>query len=415
MTESTVLRTILVVSLTATSLRAQPKAQPVKAPVATSIENVELVAAGTDHVRFEVHAKVTAARSVTVTRIRFEEMRLGDIPFYLAPMDRRLQLKSGQAIELPGIGMTVYFRDMDSLSPLMDIIRNGEIRIRGRASAELDLNLIERIGARQWKGRADFPIDDAMPVSLPGGIAGRTAAVFALNAAQTALGMAGSALNGLRASQEKWNGELKTDFSESLLNIESSYKLLTAEGQTIEVSSRALGFRISEDRILVTGEGAEPWKYDGDTTALLQSGKVTLVADSRNLSAWPVGAPADSAGSLANGLLQIERVATPEQPGAALRDTDSNYAIIRISAGESRRKAIPTAQSTSGQSWDRVAVFKLDTNGAAETILGPAHRQDNRLIFDTPVDDEAFGSPVIVPGGVIGIVQDERSGMILPR
>ena len=93
MTESTVLRTILVVSLTATSLRAQPKAQPVKAPVATSIENVELVAAGTDHVRFEVHAKVTAARSVTVTRIRFEEMRLGDIPFYLAPMDLRLQLK----------------------------------------------------------------------------------------------------------------------------------------------------------------------------------------------------------------------------------------------------------------------------------------------------------------------------------
>ncbi|HEX4136384.1 MAG TPA: hypothetical protein VHY84_17350 [Bryobacteraceae bacterium] len=411
------IKTIFVASLATASLWAQPKTQPAKPPVTTSIENVELVAAGTDHVRFEVHAKVVATRSVTVARIKFEEMRLGEIPFYLTPIDQRMELKSGQAALLPAIAMTIYFRDLDSLEPLEEVVRNGEIRVHGRASADLDLSLIEKLALHKWSGHADIRIDNPIAVSLPGGVAGRTAAMFALNAAQSAIGIAGSTLNGLRNSQQKWNGELKTDFTESMLAAEASYKLLTSEGQTIEMSTRGLGFRVSDGRVLLTGEMAEPWKYDADTMALLQSHKATIVEESRNIAVWPPDANIEKAASLANGRLQIEKIATSAESAivpVAKRDTSSNYALLRYTGDEDKREAIPLEQSRAEQTWDRVAVFKLNSDGKTETIFVPARRQGDRLIFDTPVDDETFGSPIIVPGGAIGMVQDEHSGMIIP-
>jgi len=416
----TTFKCFFVATLAAASLWGQPKIKLAKPPVTTSIENVELVAAGTDHARFEVHAKVTALRSATVTRIRFEEMRLGDIPFYLSAIDQRLELRSGQVLTLPAISMTVYFRDLDSLGPLLDIVRNGEIRVHGRASANIDLNLIEKLALHEWSGHAEIPIDNAIPVSLPGGAAGRAAAAFALNTAQTALGMTGSALNSLRTVQEKWNGELRTDFAGSLVVVDSSYRLLTTDGQTIEVDNRGLGFQVAGDRILITGEAAEPWKYDPDTVALLEARKAAIMEESRSLLVWPVDGNAENGASLTNGRLQFERV-TSVQDGdtnagvrAAKRDTDSNYAVLRLTRDEDRRKEIPEVQSSPGQSWDRVAVFKLNSDGTAETVFVAAQRRGNRLIFETAVDDETFGSPVIVPGGVIGMVQDEYTGVILP-
>ena len=421
-----ILNTIVAASLAAASLPGQQGNQPAKPPVVTSIDSVDLAGVGTDHVRFEVHARATATRGVTVARIKFEEMRLGDIPFYLSPIDQKLQLKSGQAAALPSLGMTIYFRDLDSLAPLLEVVRSGEIRIRGLARADLDLNLIEKIALRKWSGHADIPIDTTVAVSLPGGFAGRAAATFALTAAQATLGVAGSVLNGLRTSQQKWNGELKTDFTESLVAAESNYRLLTNEGQTIDVTTRGLGFRISEDRVLLTGEVAEPWKFDVDTAALLQSHKATIVEESRNVLIWPLGGKPENSASFANGRLLVEKIATAQQSEivpegnrnpsvpVARRDTDSNYAVVRLTKDEDKRKAIPSAPSEAGQSWDRVAVFKLNADGMTETIFVPAHRQGNRLTFDMPVDDETFGSPVMAPGGAVGMVQDERSAMILP-
>jgi hypothetical protein len=411
-------KTILQVNLAVLSLHAQTITGNARPVMVTSIDGVELVAAGTDRVRFDVQAKVTANRSVVATSIRFGEMRLGDIPFYLSPINQRLELKAGKAMALPTVGMTVYFRDLDSLTPLEDFMRTGEIRIRGLASVDLDLNLIERL-AHKWSAHADVPIDNTIAVALPGGIAGRAAATLALNAAQSAIGIAGSALNSLRVTQQKWNGELKTDFTRSLVTAESSYKLLTSEGQTIDVTSRGLGFRVADGRILLTGEMAEPWRYDEDTAALLISQKATLVGESRDIAVWPPDQLVESAASLANGRLQAEKTdggggSAAAPAGVSKRDSHSNYALFRLAGDSQKHEAIPVAQSREGQTWDRVAVFKLNSDGKTETIFIPAHRQGDRLIFDTPVDDETFGSPIIVPGGAIGLVQDEHSGMILP-
>ena len=91
------IKTIFVASLATVSLWAQ-SSSPTRQPARDNLDpdRLELVAVTSDHVRFDLHARVTATRNITVTRIRFEEMRLGEIPFYLSPVDQKMSLKSGQ-------------------------------------------------------------------------------------------------------------------------------------------------------------------------------------------------------------------------------------------------------------------------------------------------------------------------------
>jgi hypothetical protein len=63
------------------------------------------------------------------------------------------------------------------------------------------------------------------------------------------------------------------------------------------------------------------------------------------------------------------------------------------------------------ETFERVAVFHVTTAGKLEVILLPAHVRDGRLTLDSPVDDSAFGSIVVGPDGIVGLVQDERSAM----
>src|SRR5580698_2386530 len=167
-TSMNTIKTMIVASLATASLWAQSNTQSANPPVTTSIDRLELVAITSDHARFDLHARVTATRNITVARIRFEEMRLGEIPFYLSPVDQKMELKSGQEAMLPAIAMTIYYRDLDTLEPLEEVVRNGEIRVRGRADADLDLSLLEKLALRRWSGHANVPIDDRIEVSLPG-------------------------------------------------------------------------------------------------------------------------------------------------------------------------------------------------------------------------------------------------------
>jgi len=55
----------------------------------------------------------------------------------------------------------------------------------------------------------------------------------------------------------------------------------------------------------------------------------------------------------------------------------------------------------------------VDEDGKLEILSTAAQRHDNRISFTDPIDDRAFGSLLIDHAGAVGMVQDERSGMIL--
>src|SRR6185437_6126492 len=161
--------------------RQAPAAQPV--PVGIVIDSVELKDVSTDRVRFEIRSHVTADRKLKIKRVRFEHMYMGSLPIYLSPIDERMELEKGISAVLPRVPVTIYFRDLDSLEPLQQVLREGKATVTGKARIDLDLNLIEKVLSGQKDVHADIPVAISTPVEVPGGSLGKTAALTTLRAA----------------------------------------------------------------------------------------------------------------------------------------------------------------------------------------------------------------------------------------
>jgi hypothetical protein len=187
-----------------------------------------------------------------------------------------------------------------------------------------------------------------------------------------------------------------------------------------------LGVRLSPDSVLLTGEALEAWKYDPDVALALETNSARLIAESTTLTLHCDGLRRE-APSIANGGLRVEHVASKQetvlmQDGAtrvrvrlAKRETDSNYALVRLVQEQSdvAGQSLLFATRPQRETYERVAVFHVTTAGKLDIVFLPAHLRGGRLVLDSPVDDSAFGSIVMGPDGIIGLVQDERSAMLL--
>jgi hypothetical protein len=70
-------------------------------------------------------------------------------------------------------------------------------------------------------------------------------------------------------------------------------------------------------------------------------------------------------------------------------------------------------------SWEKVAIYRLNLDPntgkpSVEVVRLSAHRDGLGIHLDESVDPSFFGSPIVVPEGVLGIVQDEQAGAFLP-
>jgi len=406
-------------------LLAQPTITDDRGPlVQVTVDRLEFAGISADNAHFQLFTHIAAFRNTRVKRVRFSGMRLGDIPFFMEPMEEHIQLKAGESTAAPPIPVTIYFRDLDSLKAVEEAIRSGEMQVSGRARAELDLGLLERAAVWQWSGRADVALSGKLPVEAPGGDIGKAAAILAVRGAEAALPAAGSTLSQLRGQGAMRGRDVKDAYSHWLVVADSKYSLIMEDGRKINLSASALGIRVSDDLVVLTGEELEPWKYDPDVALALSNG-AKLVPEARDLTIKFDGARGD-APALSNGGLHIERSAAQLESvlvqddekrirvQVAKRDSNSNYALIRIvhAEGGSLQTGLFSSQTMPGN-YERVAVFHVTTGGKLEVILVPAHARNGRITLDSPVDDSAFGSIVVAPDGIVGLVQDERSAMFL--
>jgi S1-C subfamily serine protease len=98
------------------------------------------------------------------------------------------------------------------------------------------------------------------------------------------------------------------------------------------------------------------------------------------------------------------------------RDSSSDLALLQITQPDSKLPALQTADNPSVTEWNSVAVFRFrdgvsGSSAEPELIVVPAKRDGTRIQLGELVDSSAFGSPIVAPEGVIGIVQDESSGV----
>jgi len=393
------LKVLLAAILAVPTLMAAQTPDTRPAPLTVSLDGVDLKDVGSDRAHFQVRSHITAARKLKVKDISFSHMRLGGVPIYLGPTE-----------------------------PLAQAIRDGQTTVTGEVRAHLELSLIDRIAMRDLGPRATLPIDLTIPVTVPGGSTGKTAALAGLRAAQIALSVGGSALGRLREKQKTWDSELRTRFEPALLVTEARYSLRTKDGQQVDFNVRGMGFRISDDKFVVTGEMIEPWQYDPDAAAVLKANDATLLRENYDLLVWPAGETLDpnSARSIMHGQVVIEHIA-PKGENAYTsvdgkrtkikilkRDSDVNYAVLRFTKPEDKGTAVSSGPAVSGtQNWDRLTLFRADDAGKLELVPVPAHTANGRIVLDDSIDDRAFGSLLISEDGAVGMVQDEHSAMMM--
>jgi hypothetical protein len=395
-----------------------------KGPLTVAVDHVTLKDAEPDRVHLDVEAHVTASRKMKIKRIRFEHMRLAGIPVFLAPVEDEVVLEKDVPQAMPEIPLTVYLRDVHSLDPLIAAVRDGQARVQGQGRAELDANLLERAAAGQWTVQADMPIDMTAPVEVPGGTVGRTAVLGTLAAAQaaTALGSV-FGLGGGRASDSSLSR-----YEPMLLVAESRYTLELKDHQRIDVTVRGMGFRVSEDRFAVTGEMLEPWRYDLDAATAIQKHDAKVVEGSADLRVWPAGEAMDAstARSLAGGQIEVvkkpggtERTRVPEGEGSkeirlARRDANGNLAVLRFKRDSDKGTGVMLADDDTRHagSWEELTLFRVGTDGKLERLTTPARREDESIVLGDPVDDSAFGSVLLAGDRAVGMVQDERAGVV---
>lgn len=421
--------TLIIVASAALPLQGRQAPAAPADPVGVAIDSIDLKDVSTDRIRFEIRSHVTADRHLKIRRVRFEHMYLGSLPIYLSPIEDRMELEKGVSAVLPRIPVTIYFRDLDSLEPLEHAVREEKATVTGKARIDMDLNLIEKVLSRQKDVHADIPISISTPVQVPGGMLGKTAALTTLRAAQFALNLGGSALHALRQSQKSWEEKLRTQYVPSVVIAESRYSIRLTSGEQADFIVRGLGFRITEDKFVLTDEIYEPWKYDTEVATALQTHKASLIDENRDLLVWNSSEPLDpnTARSLSRKTIHEEHHS--DQSDAAhvpsddksvkiklsKRDSDSNYAVFKFTRPEDKGTPIQLAADVvlHSQNWDRLTMFRIDDEGALELISMPAHRTNDRVVLEDSVDERAFGSLLISPDGAVGMVQAEQSGMIL--
>jgi hypothetical protein len=215
-----------------------------------------------------------------------------------------------------------------------------------------------------------------------------------------------------------------------------TYAVKDTKGMEVPLTWTGVAFRLSPTQIVLPYEALEAWSFDPDISTALQSGAYNLEPDTFRLSVWSSGQAAPSPLTTDGGLqlgkqlhaapptLQVTAQVMipthsrlPQKGRLDVRTSSRNIAVLTATEA---LPAIPSARIASDPPpprWDAVALLRFPRLGSGtltpEVILTSAYLDNGRIRFAVNVDSSVFGSPIIAPNGIIGMVQDESSGIPL--
>ena len=364
------------------------------------VSQVEFAGLSPDRIQFALRPRMVMSQSASIREIHFSETYLGSIPVYVPPILENIEVRASETIERRLV-VTIYFRDLQSLEELRRIIEDGRAVAKGKAVAEVGLNFLQSLVLWSRSALAPVTFSQEIPVAFPGGAFTRLGALGLLRTAEAAASV-------VDAGREHLGLTPANPYADSVLQAVARFQVEDKTGarQTIEVRGNAL--RTGDRGLITVRELAVPWEYDADLTMAIATGRVKVVKDSFDLSAGPL--------SSRQGEIRMVRQAKPAVEYTKMRHPAAGNKAIRVAPRASGSNLVywelQTARPSmlkfdvTSSTWDRVAVFR-----GTELIYLRARRDGNRIVLDDPIDSRAKGSPLIAAGGVIGILQDERSAL----
>jgi hypothetical protein len=325
---------------------------------------------------------------------------------------------------------------------LRQMLEKQTVHVQGQIVAAVKMSFLEKLALHTEHPRVLLPLAQDVPVAFSTSPFARQAALGILTVIE--FGMQGRvvARKDLPGFESPWVHDLKAQAKTNLLQVETSYELKEHDASYPVVFDQ-LGFRLASGVAITTAEARSPWEYDPEFLTRIKSGDAKIVKDKVEIQLLPA-----SKGAGDTPLLLSHRDFTMEVRGNADKDKDSlivqqsqkgqpdqrnDFAKISV-----RRRAslnaltvvvlhtppaggftIAPAAIVQRDSWEKVAVYRMvpDSNsgkGIIEVVALSARRDGQAIRLDHPVDPSFYGSPIMVPEGVLGIVQDEQAGAFLP-
>lgn len=396
------------------------------------LASLQIAAVARDHVTLRLIVQMTSPRAIHVTGIEAEEVHLNGLPLFVAGWHRDVRLAAGQPTLLPQpLSLTLYDRDWRAAQSFKQAILDGHATLSGLLRVEVSPQGLIHLLVRNVQ--VETHVNQQIPLDVPGGKLAREAAVSALTAIVSTAEWLGGEFSSFSSSD---TSALQRGVAGRLV-LGQSHFILHAPAGDLSWSCSGMGWFIQGNRILVPASLVEPWRYEPDIASAMAS----LPEDHRHtdfdLTLWSTaGSSARSASAAAGDAhewrlshhdFSVLRVAQAEThrvyvPTSGARGKTQSVQIARLQgAGDLALLAcshcnrpnyplLPAAPRASAAEVNGSLVFRLTRDPAsgqmrAETLTVPLQGSGPARQLAQPLDASAWGSPVLGPTGVIGIVQ----------
>ena len=414
--------------LAATAGLAQPTPQPA-AISSLQVKGISMVEIDTNHVRVSVNLTLVPAQSATLKDLRLCSLRLNGLPVFASPLDQEIVLKKDVSTALPPLYITAMFRDLNTVEPLRKMVEKQRVHLQGELMAAVQLTFMEKLALHTQHPEVAIALSQDVPAQIGSSPFERSMALGILSVIDAGLQANGGKV--VPGAAPAWIGELDKLAQTDLFEVESSYALTQGDSSYPVLSDR-LGFRVASGKVVTTAEALEPWRYDTEFLGAVKSGGMKLIKKSQEIQLLPLDPNGSILKQSAKDFTVEARGNAEENPITAVSPSYGEVVVLRRAAPSSLAVislhdavaqpglAVAPAAVAAKDSWEQVAVFRLRLDSetrkvkSVEVLQLGARRDGKGIVLTEPVDSEVFGSPIITPDGVIGMVQDEQTGAFLP-
>lgn len=393
------------------------------------VKEINVAELDTTHVKLIVDLTLTPTQTATLENLRLFSFHLNGQPVFASPLNQEMVINKGVTTALPPVYITALFRDLHTTEPLRQMIENQSVHIEGELVADVRLTFMEKLALHTQHPSVEIALNQEVPVTLGGTPLQRNVALGILKVIDTGIKVKTVKDKYIPGTQPQWIRDLQANASTNLFAVESSYALAQG-GAQYPVTSVHLGFRVAPAQVVTLAESQAPWKYDAEFMGAVQSGAAKLVKHSLEVQLRPV-AEGDPL-RLSSKDFTVEMRGTPEEgtliPSNGKRGkmtvlrrvSPTSLAVLKLHAPTAPPAlAAASAAVAAQESWEHVAVFRLREDAvtrqpSVEVLQLGARRDGLGIRLSEPVDGAVFGSPIVTPDGVIGLVQDEQTGAFLP-
>lgn len=406
-------------------VRARPADPAQDSPVEIRAESMEISDISSEASEISVLLAATAKQTATLRSISFDQVTVDGVRVQVEHVEGPIQLRSGEPVtSLPRLRATVNYRELESLEPLRRIVSNGRARVKATLRGELQLSLFQKLMLLAGGAWVITEMDESVPVSLPGGTLGRMSAVAALWAAEP-LWIAGHSASEWRRNRSEVADTARSSAASRLVSLETRYQLRARNGEIAAMRHTSAGFLVGKRQVLAPAEAVEPWLFNSSIAEALENGEIRVEQETFDILAAPAG-EASRTFSLKNKDVRVVKmlsdgekaisVVTKRPYRVRFRNSDANAALLELKGWEDTEKDPRAFAEPDTQDWLPAAVMRLYHPGRHGSLwLTEVRLEKGRYQLRHPADSAAFGSPVWVGSGIVGLLQDERSAGVANR